>query len=85
MKGIIVNYRGGKHTQYNNHMIIIADGVESRDKAAALVGKKVAWKNAQGRAINGEVRAAHGAKGAVRAIFEKGMPGQSVGTPVEIQ
>ena len=85
MEGIIVNFRGGRHTQTGNHMVIMVDGVDKRDKAASLVGKKVVWTNTKGSSITGKVAAAHGNKGAVRAIFEKGMPGQAVGTKVKIE
>ncbi|MFT4304086.1 MAG: 50S ribosomal protein L35ae [Candidatus Woesearchaeota archaeon] len=84
MKGVIVNFRGGRHTQYSNHMIIVVDGVENKEKATSLVGKKVSWKSPAGKEILGEIKSAHGSKGAVRAIFDSGMPGQSVGKPVSI-
>jgi len=84
MKGTIVNFRGGRHTQYSNHMVIIAEGVDSKEKAEKLVGKKVVWKSPVGKELSGEIKAAHGVKGAVRAIFDTGMPGQSVGKPVSI-
>ena len=64
-------------------MILVADGI-NKEKAAALVGKKVSWKSPAGKEIKGEVRATHGSKGAVRALFETGMPGQAIGTKVEI-
>ena len=85
MKGTIVNFRGGRHTQYPNHMVIMVEGVDSKEEAEKLVGKKVTWKSPAGKELNGEVRAAHGNKGVVRAIFSSGMPGQSVGKAVTIQ
>ena len=85
MKGIIVNFRQGRTTQKDNHMIIKADGVEKKEAAAKLIGKAVSWKNTKGTEIKGKVASAHGNKGALRVIFEKGMPGQSVGTSVEIK
>jgi large subunit ribosomal protein L35Ae len=84
MKGVISNFRRGRHRQCNNQMIILVDGIENREKAAALVGKKVVWKSPAKKEISGEVRGAHGNKGALRVLFEKGMPGQSVGQKVEI-
>jgi len=84
MKGTIINFRGGRHTQYSNHMIISVEGVDSKEKAEALVGKKATWKSPAGKELVGEVKVAHGNKGAVRAIFATGMPGQSVGKPVEV-
>ena len=84
MKGTIVNFRGGRHTQYSNHMIIIIEDVDSKEKAEKLIGKQVVWKSSAGKELKGEVKSAHGAKGAIRAIFETGMPGQSVGKAVSI-
>jgi large subunit ribosomal protein L35Ae len=85
MKGVIANFRGGRHTQYGNQMIVLADGVDDKDKAAKLVGKSVVWRSPAKKEIAGEIRSAHGSKGAVRVLFEKGMPGQSVGQEVEIK
>ena len=83
MEGIIVNFRGGRHTQYDNQMII-STGVD-REKAKVFIGKKVVWTNSKGNAITGKISSLHGNSGAVRAIFEKGMPGQSLGTKVSIE
>lgn len=83
MKATIINFRGGVHTQYNNQMILEVEGVDSKDKAAKLVDKEVSWKSPAGKEIKGKVAAAHGNKGAVRVIFEKGMPGQAVGSKLE--
>ena len=35
--------------------------------------------------INGVIKAPHGNKGLVRAIFEKGLPGQAITTKVDIE
>lgn len=67
-----------------HHMIVYIDGVSKRDKASELVGKQVVWKSPVGKEISGKVASAHGTKGAVRVIFKKGMPGQSISTKVEI-
>ena len=85
MEGIIVNFRGGRHTQYNNQMIIEVEELKDREKAKSVVGKKVSWLNEKGNSINGKVASAHGNSGCVRAIFEKGMPGQSIGKKVNIE
>jgi large subunit ribosomal protein L35Ae len=84
MEGIIVNFRGGIHTQKNNQMVISVPGVDSKEKATALVGKKVIWKSPSGKALTGTISFAHGNSGAVRALFDTGMPGQSVGSKIEI-
>lgn len=85
MEGVISNFRRGRHLQTTNQMIILVKGVDKKEKAAELVGKKVTWKSPAGKEIKGKVRAAHGNKGAVRALFEKGMPGQAIGERVNIE
>jgi large subunit ribosomal protein L35Ae len=37
------------------------------------------------KVITGKVSAAHGNSGAVRALFEKGLPGQAIGKHVRIE
>ena len=85
MEAVIVNFRRGRTTQTDNHMVIKVPGSDSREKAEKLVGRKVVWKSPAGRPINGKVASAHGNKGAVRVIFERGMPGQSIGNKVSVE
>lgn len=85
MEGIVCNFRQGRHTQKNRHMVIELKGVSSKDKASKLAGKKVVWTSPAGKKLYGEIRAAHGCNGAVRAIFEHGLPGQAVGTKVKVE
>lgn len=85
MEGIIVNFRRGRTRQTTNHMIVSSNSVDSKEKAAKLVGKKAVWKSPAGKEINGKVASAHGNKGAVRIIFETGMPGQAIGQKVNIE
>lgn len=65
-------------------MVIKVAGFESKDKATELVGKNVSWTSPgkNNTTITGKVAATHGNSGAVRVIFERGMPGQSVGKQV---
>jgi large subunit ribosomal protein L35Ae len=84
MKGTIMNFKSGRHTQTTNQMIVLVDEISSREDAGKLVGKKVSWKSPAGKEIKGEVRSAHGNKGALRVLFETGMPGQAITTTVEI-
>ena len=83
MNGIIVNYKIGKHTQTTNQMIIKISDIKTREAAAKLVGKKVVY-NTGSKDITGEVRSAHGNSGALRVLFETGMPGQAIGKKVAI-
>ena len=84
MDGLIVNFRQGKTTVSGNHMIIKVENTDTKEKAVKLVGKVVEWTSPAGRITKGTVAAAHGCNGAIRVIFEKGMPGQSVGKKVKI-
>jgi len=84
MDARIVNFRGGRHTQKNNQMIVIVDDVSDKEKAGSLIGKQVVWKSPAGKELKGKITQPHGNKGAVRVLFETGMPGQSVGSKVEI-
>lgn len=84
MEGTISNFRRGRKTQTMNQTIIVVKGVSKKEKAAELVGKAVSWKSPAGKEIKGKVSSAHGNKGAVRALFERGIPGQAIGTKVNI-
>ena len=85
MKGKIVQFRRGRHTVTEKHFLIEADGVKTKQEAEKLVGKEVEWKSPAGKIIRGKISSSHGNKGVVRAIFEKGLPGQAVTTAVEIK
>jgi len=84
--GKVIQFRRGRKTQKPRHFLIEVDGSKSREEAIKLIGKQITWispgKNA--KQINGKISAAHGNKGVLRAIFEKGLPGQAIGTEVEI-
>jgi len=87
MQGTIVNFRRGVKSTYNRQMIVQVEDVDSKEKAAALVGKKAVWvaPGKDKKEVVGVVNAIHGGKGAVRIVFERGMPGQAVGTKVRIE
>ena len=82
-----MNFTMGMHTHHGNKLVVKPVGSKTRKDAEKFVGKKVVWKNPSGKQkkeIKGEVRTAHGNSGAVRVLFEKGIPGQALGTEVEI-
>lgn len=83
MKGIVVQFRRGRKTIKERHFLLDV-GLESREEASKLVGSKVEWKSPAGKVISGEISGAHGNKGLVRAIFEKGLPGQAITTEIEV-
>ncbi len=84
MKAVIRSYRGGRHTQRDRHFILVPSGISKRSEASKLKGKIVTWKSPAGKLIKGKVADAHGAKGCVRVIMEKGLPGQAVGETMEL-
>lgn len=84
MKGVIANFRMSRHRQYDNQMVVKVESVDNKDKAEKLIGKTVTWTSPAKKEIKGEVRSAHGNSGALRVLFETGMPGQSVGSEVAL-
>ena len=84
MKAKIVQFRRGRHVIHERHFLIEIEGVSNRKDAGKFVGKEVEWKSPAGKIIKGKISSAHGNKGVVRAIFEKGLPGQAIATGVSI-
>ena len=84
MKAKIVQFRRGLKRIHERHYILDVN-VKSREEAGKFIGKKVMWKSLSGKEINGEISAPHGNKGLVRAIFEKGLPGQARNEEVELR
>jgi len=85
MKAIIVSFRRGRHTIRPRHFILRLPGVNNREEAKKFANRTVIWKTPTGKEIKGIITAPHGNKGLVRAIFEKGLPGQAINTEAEIQ
>jgi len=68
-------------------MVVILPGVDKRDKAQSYIGKTAVW-TAPGKnktQIKGKISSTHGNKGALRVVFERGLPGQSLGSEVKIE
>jgi len=85
-KAIVIQFRRGRKTYTPRHFLIEVDGCDSKEKAKKYIGKDVQWSST-GREkvlINGKVVSAHGNKGLIRAIFEKGLPGQAIGTEIKM-
>jgi len=83
LQAVILNYCVGPKTQKPKDYILRFPSVKNSDEASRLIGKKVAWPIGQ-RKIIGKIVDVHGRKGLVRARFRKGLPGQALGTLVEI-
>ncbi|MFZ5955335.1 MAG: 50S ribosomal protein L35ae [Nanoarchaeota archaeon] len=85
VKGIVLQFRRGRKTFTPKHFLIEISNCDNREKAQKYQGKEVEWKSPAGKVIKGKVASAHGNKGVVRAIFEIGLPGQAIGTNVEVK
>ncbi len=83
MKGTIVNFRGKSRKNFSQ-IIVKVEGSENKESASKLLDKEVTWKTPTGKEIKGKVSGVHGNSGAVRVKFERGLPGQSLGTNVEV-
>jgi len=82
---IVIQFRRGRKTYHPRHFLIEIEGSDSREKGAKFVGKEVVWTSPTKTEIKGKIVKAHGNKGVVRAIFERGLPGQAIGTEVAIK
>lgn len=81
--GTIVNYRIGIRTQNPKECLIQFAHVNSISLAAQLINRKVVWKQGDSKLI-GKIAGSHGKKGVVKVKFLKGVPGQALGTTVEL-
>ncbi len=84
MKGMIVQFRRGRHRINERHYLLDL-GLTNREEAKKMAGRIVEWKSPAGKIIKGKISDAHGGKGLVRAIFESGLPGQAITTEIEIK
>jgi large subunit ribosomal protein L35Ae len=85
VSGKIVQFRRGRHNIHERHFLIEIGGILEKEKAVKFIGKSVSWKSPAGKVIEGKISNVHGNKGLVRAIFEKGLPGQAITTSVDIE
>jgi len=78
-----MNYRIGIRTQMSRECLIQFTDIVTVAEAGRLVGRKVVWKDENNRRI-GKIVGFHGKNGTVRVRFQKGVPGQALGTVVEL-
>ena len=83
IQGRITNYRTGIKEQTSNECLIEFENVTSAGQASQLVGQKVTWKNGASTLV-GKIRGPHGKNGMVRVRFVRGVPGQAIGSIVEL-
>lgn len=83
MKARVVQFRRSLKRIHERHFILDV-GTGSREEADKFVDKEVKWKSPAGKEIKGKISSPHGNKGLVRAIFEKGLPGQARNDEVDV-
>ncbi len=83
-KGKVVQFRRSLKHMIERHFILDV-GAKTKEEAAKMAGKEVSWKSSAGKIIKGKISGSHGNKGLVRAIFDRGLPGQAINTEVEVK
>lgn len=76
-----MNYRIGIRTQKASECLVQLTDVSAI--AGKLIGQKVVWKNKKAMHV-GKIVGFHGGNGVVIVRFRKGVPGQALGTAVEL-
>ncbi len=84
MKATVIQFRRGRSTQKPRHFLIDVNA-KTRKDALKFVGKEVEWRSPSGKILKGKITSAHGNKGLIRAVFEKGLPGQAMNESVEVK
>jgi len=84
MNGTIMSYRRARRTQTTNQILVKPEGVSKKEETTKLMGKKVVWTTKSGKKMAGTISKPHGRNGVVVARFLKGIPGQAIGTKIEI-
>jgi len=80
----VIQFRRGLKRIHEKHFILDVDA-KNREEAGKFVNKSVVWTSPGGKKIKGKISSAHGNNGLVRAIFEKGLPGQARNDEVEVK
>ncbi len=80
--GRITNYRIGIRTQQSKECLIEFNNVDAAT-AGQLVGHKVVWSSGKNK-FTGKIMGLHGRKGTVKVKFPRPVPGQAIGTIVEL-
>ncbi len=83
LKGVIAGFVYGRDA-YPKYAIVRFEGVRTYAEAAKLIGKRVIWKSKTGKLFVGKVVRVLGKRGAVVVRFRKALPGQAIGTIVDL-
>ncbi|MGQ9640187.1 MAG: 50S ribosomal protein L35ae [Candidatus Bathyarchaeia archaeon] len=82
--GTIINYKTGMHSQQTHHMLIRLPNIDSAESASRYIGRKAVWTSKTGKRIVGRTVSIHGKSGTLLGRFRRGLPGQALGSSVEI-
>lgn len=82
VEGLILNYRIGGQTQNPRQCLIKVLSVEPSE-AWRMIGSKVGWP-VEDPKIVGKIVSVHGRTGTLRVRFNRGIPGQALGSRVKI-
>lgn len=77
-----MNYRIGIRAQQPKECLIEFDSLDA-GSAGKLVGQKVVWGKGK-KAHTGKIMGLHGRNGVVRVRFARPVPGEAIGTIVEL-
>ncbi len=78
-----MNYRIGIKTQKPKECLIKFAHINSASLAGQLFNREVVWKQGNCKLV-GKIAGSHGKNGVVKVKFQKGVPGQALGTTVEL-
>ena len=84
MRATVIQFRRGRKIFKPRHFILDV-GLKKKEETEKFIGKEVIWTSPAGKKIKGRIASSHGNKGLVRAIFERGLPGQAINTEAEVQ
>jgi len=84
VQGTFVNYRQGMFNQNTHSILLRIPGVSDANTASKYIGRKVVWHSQTGKKLVGKIVSTHGRGGTLLSRFGKGLPGQALGSTVEI-
>ena len=81
--GRITNYRLGNSMQYPHECLIQFNHEDLVSRAGELIGQEVFWKS-KNKEFIGKIAGFHGKNDVLKVNFKKGVPGQAIGTLVNL-
>lgn len=81
--GRITNYRIGNSIQYSRECLIQFNHEDLVARSGKIIGQKVVWKS-KNKELIGKISGFHGKNDVLEVKFKKGLPGQAIGTLVEL-